>query len=213
MTVDEWYEAIRESMNDGLVTGLDGRTRYDILNETLREMSNRGEAGQFLDAFLRVADISPRDDIQWWNRLFNLLENFTQLSQQHKIRLIKRFEPECDVSDGVRAIMLRQLAAYGIELNWTSIEQQVSFKAAVTSKPVFIADALAWAGKISKADDTLAVALAKGLVDQAAISRINQRWRDNGIKAKSNTSALVEDIALDWFKEPSVYAPVLQAAA
>lgn len=218
MTVKDWIAKIRVAMSDSSQTDYAGKTSYETFGEFLADESSAGNSSQFLDAFLSVATDATQNGVEWWNRFFNLLESFKQLDQRFKLRLTVHFEPEWPVDDKVRAIMIRQLAAYGCKLNWDLLAQQPSFIRCLQQFPLFIADAQVWSGEYERAEHILFSALKANHVDSGSINKIIARWSKRGVKKEKipnpfrTKESLVEPIKLSFFKAPAVYSPLLESA-
>lgn len=217
-TVEEWIRSLQSAMDENQEPDLGGLTAYDHFKDHLFEISARGEADNFLDAFIHIAISDPRHPARWWNRYFNILESFKQLDQSARLRLTEIFEDDFGSTPDIRALILRQLAALKCKLDWSSLSRQQSFQQAQRDFPLFIADAMVWSERYFEAVELLREALKIRRIELEDVERMQERWRERGVPAQEisldvRLNELVDPLPRGWLGGPKYYRSVTAEVA
>ena len=154
----------------------DGSTSYDHACKWVREQTQTNGPDHIFGLILEVARESYANDVNWWLRLFGMLNEVRPEGLRAKQELVNLFlsSPPHDLT--ACAYLLRFLAYVGCSIPWDSLPPGRRTDDLSQIAPLVIADAFVWAKRGTQAKLIVAASLRRGVISRADLAAMIRRW-------------------------------------
>ena len=158
--------------------GPDGSTPYDAACEWVSQLTEVEGPDHVIDLVLEIAQGGSGNEINWWLRLFGMLEEVRPLGHRAKQRLLELLDTNPPIDLEARAYLLRFLAYVGCAIPWQNLPAGLGLTDLNRHVPLVVADALVWANRSDQAKHLIVESRRRGLVHSNDLRAMAETWHE-----------------------------------